>query len=141
MRRRLADANIGLGYSAKDIFDNKWTDNEKFNKAAKSFFDDVLLSIKDFSEFAGFDFTMTLRENGFQIIFGLEPTYKHDPFICYCLDSDKDKIFIHKGKANGYYGSDIVVNEELNYKEGMCTKEFKGCIDTHYDKLMECLGN
>ena len=139
MKRRLTSANIGLGYSSKDIFDNKWTDNEKFNKAAKSFFDSVLTIVEDFREFGGFDFSMTLRENGFQIIFGLEPTYKHDPYICYCLDSDKDKIFIRKGKANGYYGSDIVINNELNYSEGMCTREFQSCIDAHYDNLMACL--
>lgn len=42
-------------------------------------------------------------------------------------------------QADGYYGSDIVINEELNYNEGMCTKEFKDCIDLHYDKLMACL--
>lgn len=135
MRRRLTDVHIGLGYSSKDIFDNKWTDNEKFNKAAKSFFDDVLVNIKDFNEFGGFDFSMTLRDSGFQIIFGLEPTYKYDPYICYCFDSNKDKIFIRKGKANGYYGSDIVITEEFNYEN----HEFKNCIDRHYDNLIASL--
>ena len=139
MRRRLTDAHTGLGNPSPDIFNNQWTDNEDFNNAAKSFFDDILKSVKDFEKLGGFDFSMTLRDGGFRIVFGYEPTYKDDPYICYCLDSDKDEIYIQKGKANGYYGSDIVVNEELNYREGMCTKEFKTCIDTHYDKLMACV--
>lgn len=105
------------------------------------FFDDILKSVKDFEEPGGFDFSMTLRDGGFRIVFGYEPTYKDDPYICYCLDSDKDEIYIQKGKANGYYGSNIVVNDELNYREGMCTKEFKTCIDTHYDKLMACVSS
>ena len=139
MRRRLTDVHTGLGNPSPDIFNNQWTDNEDFNNAARAFFDDILKDVKDFKELGGFDFGITLREDGFRILFGLEPTYKYDPYICYCFDSDRDEIYIQKGVANGYYGSDIVVNEELNYKEGMCTKEFKACIDTHYDKLMACL--
>lgn len=139
MRRRMTDAHTGLGNPSPDIFNNQWTDNENFNNAAKAFFDDILKDVKDFKELGGFDFSIVLREKGFRILFGLEPTYKHDPYICYCFDSDRDEIYIQKGVANGYYGSDIVINEELNYKEGMCTKEFKTCIDAHYDNLMACL--
>ena len=64
----------------------------------KLFFDDILKSVKDFEELGGFDFGMTLRDGGFRIVFGYEPTYKDDPYICYCLDSDKDEIYIQKGK-------------------------------------------
>lgn len=140
MRRRLTGGiHTGLGNPSPEVFNNKWTDNEEFNNAARHFFDDILKSVKDFEEVGGFDFCLTIREDGFRIMFGIEPTYKYDPYICYCFDSNKDDIYIQKGKANGYYGSDIVINEELNYSEGMCTKEFKNCIDIHYDKLMECI--
>ena len=139
MRRRWTNVQTGLGNPSPDIFNNEWTDNENFNSTVKLFFDDILKSVKDFKELGGFDFCITLRENGFRIIFGYEPTYKHDPYICYCFDSDRDEIYIQKGVANGYYGSEIVVNEELNYKEGVCPKEFKNCIDAHYDNLMACL--
>ena len=138
MRRRLTvNIHTGLGNPSPEVFNNEWTNNEDFNNDAKAFFDDILKSVKDFEEIGGFDFSMNLREDGFRIMFGIEPTYKDDPYICYCIDSNKDEIYIQKGKANGYYGSDIVINEELNYNEGMCTKEFKSCIDAHYDKLME----
>ena len=139
MRRRMTDVHTGLGNPSPDIFNNQWTDNENFNNAVRAFFDDILKEVKDFKELGGFDFSMWLREDGFRIVFGIEPTYKYDPYICYCFDSDRDEIYIQKGVANGYYGSDIVINEELNYKEGMCTKEFKVCIDKHYDSLMACL--
>lgn len=140
MRRRLTDAYTGLGNSSPEIFNNQWTDNEKFNNAAKNFFDDILeSSIKDFKELGGFDFSMTLREDGFRIVFGYEPTYKYDPYVCYCFDSNRDEICIRKGKANGYYGSDIVINKETKYNEPRFNKTFKKCIDTHYDNLMACL--
>ena len=127
MRRRLnGNVHTGLGKSSPEIFNNEWTDNDKFNNAAKAFFNDILTSVKDFEKIGGFDF-------------GIEPTYKYDPYICYCFDSNKDEIYIHKGKANGYYGSDIVIDNELNFKDGMCTKEFTDCINTHYDKLIKCI--
>lgn len=138
MRRRLTDVYTGLGNSSPEVFNNQWTKNEEFNNAAKDFFDDILKDISDFEELGGFDFSMTLRDKGFNIAFGYEPSYKEDPYLCYCIDSDKDKIFIKKGKATGYYGSNIEINEELNYADGMCTKEFKNCIDKHYDKLLSC---
>ena len=140
MRRRLnSNVHTGLGNPSPEIFNNEWTDNDEFNNAAKAFFDDILKLVKDFEEIGGFDFSMSLRKDGFRIVFGIEPTYKYDPYICYCLDSNKDEIYIHKGKANGYYGSDIVIDNELNYRDGMCTKEFKDCIDMHYDKIMKCV--
>lgn len=140
MRRRLTDVHTGLGNPSPEIFNNQWTDNEDFNNATKVFFDDILeSSIKDFEELGGFDFNMTLREDGFRIIFGFEPGYKYDPYIYYCFDSDRDEICIKKGKANGYYGSDIVINKETKYNEPKFNKRFKKCIDAHYDNLMACL--
>ena len=76
MRRRLTDAHTGLGNPSPEIFNNQWTDNENFNNAARAFFDDILKDVKDFKELGGFDFSIVLRENGFRILFGLEPTYK-----------------------------------------------------------------
>lgn len=139
MRRRLTDVHTGLGNPSTDIFNNQWTDNEDFNNAARAFFDDILKDVKDFKELGGFDFSMWLREDGFRIVFGLEPAYKHDPYICYCFDSDRDEIYIQKGVANGYYGSDIVIDKEMKYGELKFNKGFKNCIDTHYDNLMACL--
>ena len=102
MRRRLTNAHTGLGNPSPELFDNKWTDNECFNNTVKLFFDDALYCIDDFKELGGFDFNITLREDGFRIMFGIEPSYKHDPYICYCFDSNKDDIFYKKGISNAY---------------------------------------
>ena len=137
MRRRLTNAHTGLGNPLPELFDNKWTDNEDFNDVVRLFFDDALDYIDDFKELGGFDLNITLREDGFRIMFGIEPSYKHDPYICYCFDSNKDNIFYKKGISNGYYGSDIVINKELRYNK--CMDDFKICIDKHYDNLVKCL--
>lgn len=137
MRRRLT-GNIctGLGNPSPVIFDNQWTDNEKFNETVKSFFEDALNSLDDefINDIGGFDFKLELRDNGFRILFGIEPSYMYDPYICYCFDSDKKKSYIHRGQAVGYYGADIKIKSNKSYKR--CGKGFRECIDRHYDNLI-----
>lgn len=137
MRRRLT-GNIctGLGNPSPVIFDNQWTDNEKFNETVKSFFEDALNSLDDevIKDVGGFDFKIELTENGFKILFGIEPSYMYDPYICYCFDSDKEKSYIHRGQALGYYGADIKIKYNKSYKR--CGKKFRECIDKHYDELI-----
>lgn len=72
-------------------------------------------------------------------MFGIESTYKYDSYICYCFDSDKEEIYIQKGVANGYYGTDIVINEEKNYRDNNLSKEFVKCVEKHYDKLLAAM--
>lgn len=140
MRRRLT-GNIctGLGNSSPVIFDNEWTDNEKFNDAVKLFFEDALNSLNDetIRDIGGFDFKIELEDNSFKILFGIEPSYMYDPYICYCFDSEKEKSYIHNGQALGYYGSDIQIKSKKSYKK--CGKEFRECIDKHWDELINCL--
>lgn len=137
MRRRLT-GNIytGLGNPSPVIFDNKWTDNEKFNEIVKSFFEDALNSLNDeiIKDVGGFDFKIELRDNSFRILFGIEPSYMYDPYICYCFDSAKEKSYIHRGQAQGYYGADIKIKSNKSYKR--CGKKFRECIDRHYDELI-----
>lgn len=140
MRRRLI-GNIctGLGNSSPVIFDNQWTDNKKFNKTVKLFFEDALNSLddKDINNVGGFDFKIELKNNSFRILFGIEPSYMYDPYICYCFDSQKEKSYIHRGQAQGYYGADIKIKSNKSYKR--CGNGFRECIDRHYDELMRCL--
>lgn len=140
MRRRLTGSICtGLGNPSPVIFDNQWTDNEKFNEAVKLFFEDVLNSLddKDINDVGGFDFKIELIENSFRILFGIEPSYMYDPYICYCFDSNKEKSYIHRGKALGYYGADIKIKSNKSYKR--CGNGFRECIDRHYDELTRCL--
>ncbi len=140
MRRRLT-GNIytGLGNPSPVIFDNEWPDNEKFNETVKLFFEDVLNSLKDetVNDVGGFDFKIELEDNIFRILFGIEPSYMYDPYICYCFNSEKEKSYIHKGQAFGYYGSDIKIKSNKSYKR--CGKEFRECMDKYYENLMRCL--
>ena len=140
MRRRIT-GNIctGLGNPSPVIFDNGWTGNEKFNEAVKLFFEDALNSLKDetVNDVGGFDFKIELEDNRFRILFGIEPSYMYDPYICYCFDSEIEKSYIHKGQALGYYGADIKIKSNKSYKR--CDKEFRECMDKHYENLMRYL--
>ena len=140
MRRRLTgNIHIGLGNPSPVIFDNEWTNNEKFNETVKLFFEDALNSLKDetVNDVGSFDFKIELEDNRFRILFGIEPSYMYDPYICYCFNSEKEKSYIHKGQAFGYYGSDIKIKSNKSYKR--CGKEFRECIDRHYENLTRCL--
>ena len=140
MRRRIT-GNIytGLGNPSSVIFDNEWIDNKKFNDAVKLFFEDILNLLKDetINDVGGFDFKIELEDNGFRILFGIEPSYMYDSYICYCFDSEKENSYIHKGQAFGYYGADIKIKSNKSYKR--CGKEFRECMDKHYENLMRCL--
>ena len=140
MRRRLTgNIHIGLCNPSPVIFDNEWTDNEKFNETVKLFFEDALNSLKDetVNDVGSFDFKIELEDNRFRILFGIEPSYMYDPYICYCFNSEKEKSYIHKGQAFGYYGSDIKIKSNKSYKR--CGKEFRECMDKRYENLMRCL--
>lgn len=140
MRRRIT-GNIctGLGNPSPVIFDNGWTGNEKFNETAKLFFEDALNSLNDevINDIGGFDFKIELKDNSFKILFGIEPSYMYDSYICYCFDSEKENSYIHKGQAFGYYGADIKIKSNKSYKR--CGKEFRECMDKHYENLMRYL--
>lgn len=138
MRRRLInDVCTGLGNPEPEVFDNRWTDNHDFNMNLELFFVDILQSIKDLGDYGGFDFKIELTDNSFMVKFGIEPSYLYDPYICYCLDSNKENSYIHKGKAHGYYGSDIRTTSVSEY-EGF-TKKYKAIIDKHLNTLLGCL--
>lgn len=140
MRRRIT-GNIytGLGKPSPVIFDNEWTDNKKFNDAVKLFFEDILNLLKDetINDVGGFDFKIELEDNCFRILFGIEPSYMYDSYICYCFDSEKENSYIHKGQAFGYYGANIKIKSKKSYRR--CGKEFRECINRHYENLMRCL--
>lgn len=137
MRRRISDAYTGFGNSAPEVFDNKWTNNKEFNMNLEFFFTDVLKELNTFNDWGGFDFKIELEPNRFIIKFGIEPSYKHDPYICYCLDSNKENSYIHRGKAHGYYGSDIRITSIREYEN--FTKKYMAIIDKHFDKLLGCM--
>ena len=134
MRRRITDAYTGLGNPEPEKFDNKYTGNKMFNMNLGLFFCDVLKEIDDLSEFGGFDFKIYLKPDSFVVMFGIEPAYKHDKFICYYLDSNGN-CHIKRGRANGYYGSDIKLST-CRVNEN-CTKRYRKLIDKHLEVLIK----
>ena len=136
MRRRIiGDVCIGLGNSSPEVFDNKWLGITEFDCTLKMFFDDVLKEVEFFKELGGFDFAIKIQNNNLKISIGIEPAYKYDPYVCFCVDGDKDNILIQSGQANGYYGADIEINRvyNSNTKE---YKQFKHSVDNYFDKLL-----
>ena len=106
---------------------------------SRLFFEDALNSLNDevINDIGGFDFKIELKDNSFKILFGIEPSYMYDSYICYCFDSEKENSYIHKGQAFGYYGADIKIKSNKSYKR--CGKEFRECMDKYYENLMRCL--
>lgn len=49
----------------------------------------------------------------------------------------KKKVIYIRGQALRYYGADIKFKSNKSYKK--CGKEFRKCIDRHYENLMRCL--
>ena len=115
IRRLLGDVCIGLGNPNPDIFDNKWTNNERFNELVREFFVKCLRNFDDIEN--GFDFSIVLGRDYFLINFGIDPSYKFDPYIEFSFSSDKEESYIVLGEATGYYGSDIVINEYISWDE------------------------
>lgn len=135
MRRRIiGDVDIGLGNSSPEIFNNKWSGVEEFDNILKAFFDDVLIEVDYFKEFGGFDFSIKNENKKLRISIGIEPTYKHDVYICFSVDDNKDNISIQIGHANGYYGSDIEIDKVYD-SNTLEYKQFKKCVDKHFNKL------
>lgn len=136
MRRRfIGNMCTGLGNSSPEIFDNKWLGVEEFDIALKTFFNDVLREVEYFTEFGGFDFAIKCENGNLKIVIGIEPAYKHDAYVCFCVDGDRNNILIQTGHANGYYGSNIKVTRTYDSNTS-AYKQFKNCVDKHFEKLM-----
>lgn len=137
MRRRIiGNVCMGIGNPEPEKFDNQWTDNEVFNTATRSFFDDILNEVKMFKDIGGFDFNIKNINGELHISIGIEPAYKHDVYICYSIKGNKNNLELVSGHADGYYGADIKITREYG-KDTDQYKQFKSCVDKHYDRLRE----
>lgn len=109
MRHRILGADIcGLGgNNDPELLDNNWTDNKQFNAALKECLLDALSSFKTLEDIGGVDFQIN-KSNG-TISFGYEPAYKFENLFIICIDfKDINNCYIRRGKAWGYYGTNIV---------------------------------
>lgn len=138
-RRLLGDVCIGLGNPNPDIFDNKWSNNEKFNNCLLHFFNECVKNFRALDY--GFDFNIDIGDDYFHIKFGIEPAYKFDPYICFVFSSNLEDSYIERGMANGYYGSDITIHEHTQWNDMDEDKGFRWLCEIYHEKLMSCLEN
>lgn len=93
MRHRLGGLqNVYMGLGADNIpfeLDNSWSDNEKLNAVVREMFDDALEKLFRPNDIYGFDYKVTGDIRSFQIMFGCEPTYKHDPYLMFLISSNR----------------------------------------------------
>jgi hypothetical protein len=136
MRHRIININTNLGNSSKCLLSNTWSNNDRLNKIVDEMFQEAL-NLKPIEEYGGFDFLVENEGKYFRIDFGYEPAYKYDEMLVYHIEEGKANCSIIKGKAEGLYGSDIKINENVKYDD--LDTEFKEFVDKWHDKLLECL--
>lgn len=103
----------------------------------RDFFEKYLDNIKDLEN--GFDFSIDIGHDCFYVEFGIEPSYKFDPYIRFVFDSNFEECSIERGRATGYYDSDIVLNEFIQWNDMDENNGFRWLAEIYRKKLMDCL--
>lgn len=143
MRHRLGGLqNVYMGLGADNIpyeLDNSWSDNEKLNAVVSEMFDDALEKLFKPNDIYGFDYKVTGDICSFQIMFGCEPAYKHDPYLMLSISSNLLDSYMEKGAARGYYGKDVEITYKKTVAEEDCDKDFLDFLDKWHSQLMETI--
>lgn len=143
MRHRLGGLqNVYMGLGADNIpyeLDNSWSDNEKLNAVVREMFDDALEKLFRPNDIYGFDYKVTGDIRSFQIMFGCEPAYRHDPYLMFLISSNRLDSCIKKGVAKGYYGKDVEMAYRNTAAEEDCDKDFLDFLDKWHSRLMETI--
>ena len=106
MRHRIIGNLIALGGNSEpELMTNVLTGNEAFDEACKSIFGRI--SKAYFQTYGGFDYSAKLTKRGFELLCGIEPSYKRDPLIVLIFKKNKESCAIREGFARGYYGKAI----------------------------------
>lgn len=141
MKHRLGGLeNVHMGLGADDIpfkLDNSWSTNKELNAVADKMFNEALATI--FKEIGGFDFKVVGDKNKFNIMFGYEPAYKHDPYLMCYVTSDYKDGYIEKGTADEYYGKHVNIESHKTLIENDCDKDFVDLVDKWYPELCKTL--
>lgn len=143
MRHRLGGLqNVFMGLGADNIpfeLDNSWGDNVNLNEVVTKMFDDALKRLFKPNDIYGFDYKVTGDISLFKIMFGHEPAYKHDPYLMFCISSNRLDSYMKKGVARGYYGRDVEITYMKTAAEEDCDKEFLDFLDKWYPQFMETI--
>jgi hypothetical protein len=132
--------NTYMGLGADNIpceLDNSWSDNERLNSLVKAMFSDALE--KFFSDIGGFDFKVVATSDSFDVLFGYEPAYQHEPYIMCRISSAFGKCRIQKGVAKGFYGTDVWISYDMPVTDKDCDDVFKDFVIHWYPLLLNCL--
>jgi hypothetical protein len=120
MRHRLV-SGTGLGNPEPAELMNKGKLNKKFAKEALKTY---------FERYEGFDFQVTDNV----VTIGLEPSYQYDPLLIISISKEKGKSYIQRGKAWGYYGSQVVKRTKL-YEEYKLKSKFVKFVDKWHEQF------
>jgi hypothetical protein len=133
--------NTYMGLGADNIpyeLDNTFSGNEKLDKVAHEMFEVALETICKKNDIDAFDFKVISDNKSFDIKFGYEPAYMHDPYFMICITSFYKDSYIAKGVAKGYYGKDIEITYHKTAVDEDRDKDFGEFLDEWYPKLLEC---
>lgn len=129
-----------MGMGADNIpyeLDNTWSENRKLNAVADKMLDDAVDTL--FTELGGFDYRVICDDKSFQILFGREPAYKHDPYQMCTITSLYEECSIKRGTAKGYYGRDVEIEYDKNITDEDCNRAFVEFVDKWYAQLLEAM--
>lgn len=134
MRRRIIGNVITVGGNSEpELMTNVLTGNDVFDEACKSVFDKIYMAY--FKTYGGFDYSAKLTKRGFELLCGIEPSYKHDPLTILIFKKNKESCAIREGFARGYYGKTIS-SKTVNYENA--NSEFQRLVDEVHPVL--CAG-
>lgn len=143
MRHRIGGLqNVYMGLGADNIpyeLDNTWSDNEKLNKVSDDMFNEALEKIFEKRDIGGFDYKVTGNQAKFDIMFGREPAYKHDPYLMCYIGNKKEDSYIENGVATGYYGKEVKIESRKRYGDSEYDKEFNEFVDKWHPLLLDTM--
>lgn len=141
MRHRIGGLeNVYMGLGADNIpyeLDNTWSGHKELDAVADKMLDDAVGTL--FSEIGGFDYKVITDDHSFEILFGREPAYKHDPYQMCTITSIYDECKIQRGTAKGYYGKDVEIEYDKNVTDEDCDKAFINFVNKWHPQLLKAM--
>lgn len=114
MRHRIGGGITGLGNPIKELLSN----TGELTPAAKEMADEAIKLY--FKKWGGCDYET--GENSVKL--GIEPAHQFEDLKIICITRNKEKSFLHTGRAFGGYGSGIrsTIRFYSDYKKGASSK-------------------
>lgn len=130
MKHRV-NSELCLGIPSEAILDNKWTKDVEYNCLLADCRKDAIDSFKTLAKLGFVDFGISKDE----IKLGFEPSYKYEPLFVIAINlNNKEDSYIERGKAWGYYGSNIVSKKKF-YRDFKKKIKFIRFVDKWFEVM------